>query len=570
MFGLTGTLGSKNAQELLENIYDVDCVMIPPFMVKRYRELSAVIVNNEQEWYDEIVESNMIHLQHQRAVLIITKYISEAEELNKRFREKLDSKKIRLYKTDGESDAVRNEVISGDLIIATNIAGRGTDIKTSNNVEAHGGLHVCIISLPSNERVEQQNVGRTSRTGNLGTSQFIIYHKYHSDIEFLKKYRDHLENQDLMRAEKEMRKTLIKDDVFESFCNLLKIVPQNITKNAVEDRFGIWLQIYGETSEDLKLDYKNFDEKIREDLAKGKVIQNPSYYVQIGNKCLEAENYDDAIRNYSNAIELDYEFSEIPHYNRAYARLMKHRMDTSNDEVLQAVEDLKVVRNKIANRKKELQVIQAAKESDENALSQQVTHKLILYSMHENTIEQAIGLDENEYNRILSEMQDQKTKLDAEFKDMSQVQDKVKSYQKTNSELTNQYDSGLKKLEDKKKNLIKNKKETTEINNEIENFQMRSEFMDYKKLLTDLDLFNSTKYQIESLESQIKTHKDYKNGVIMRARETKRDVKIELKTISKSLPDDQNVRLYKDEIIEFSANGFLGAFEINELPPIDW
>lgn len=127
--GLTGTLGSESAQKLLERTYGVDSVIIPPFMVKRFKELSAIIVKNKEDWYEEIVESNMIHLNNNRAVLIITKFISEANDLQelfaKKFKEnKINEKKIRIYKTSYESESVKDEVEAGDLIIATNIAGK--------------------------------------------------------------------------------------------------------------------------------------------------------------------------------------------------------------------------------------------------------------------------------------------------------------------------------------------------------------------------------------------------------------------------------------------------------------
>ena len=61
----------------------------------------------------------------------------------------------------------------GDIIIATNLAGRGTDIQT-DAIEATGGLHVILIYMPNNQRVEDQAFGRTARQGKRGTGQMIL------------------------------------------------------------------------------------------------------------------------------------------------------------------------------------------------------------------------------------------------------------------------------------------------------------------------------------------------------------------------------------------------------------
>lgn len=580
LFGLTGTLGSKYAQELLQRTYNVDSVIIPPFMVKRFKELSEIVVEDEEDWYDEIVESNMLHLENKRAVLIITKYISEADELNKRFtaeftKKGINPKKIRLYKTDHESDAVKDEVNSGDLIIATNIAGRGTDIKTSKNVEAHGGLHVCINSLPSNERVEQQNVGRTSRTGNLGTSQFIIQHNQNADIEFFKSYRDNLEIQDLMRAEEEMKKTRIKDEIFVKFCNLLKVVPRNTIRKAVEDRFGIFLQMHGESNDDIEKEFEEFEKSIREDLKNDCVVKNASYYVLIGNQHLDEEKYVEAISYYSRAIELEEEFSENAYYNRGYARLILYSKNASNNkpEIEKAIDDFKKALLRIKNREMELHLIQTAKEGDENILSEQVSHKTTLYGMQKSAIERAIGPDKKEFELSIENMYSGVKELEERKKDFSDVEIDFNNYKSSNLELVKKYEATLEKLRQKREKLLEKKEDLTKNDKKLEDLYQRQS-PEFQKLITSQQMLYDIEEQIKEMTDQIKenTENFTKNegGVIMQALNKNRDFKVELKTIEKSLPGEENVKYYKDEIKEFEENGFLGEFEVSELPPIDW
>lgn len=78
-----------------------------------------------------------------------------------------------MYTRQGErKEATQGEVQKRDVIIATNIAGRGTDLKVAEGVV--GGMHVMLTFLPSSIRVIEQNLGRTSRSGNFGTGQMIL------------------------------------------------------------------------------------------------------------------------------------------------------------------------------------------------------------------------------------------------------------------------------------------------------------------------------------------------------------------------------------------------------------
>ncbi|CAF0861926.1 unnamed protein product [Didymodactylos carnosus] len=85
----------------------------------------------------------------------------------------------------------------GDIILSTNLAGRGTDLDTSEKLEENGGLHVITAYLPTNIQIEMQAFGRTARKGNKGTGKYIIQNQYGLSIEKLKQIRNMLESERL-------------------------------------------------------------------------------------------------------------------------------------------------------------------------------------------------------------------------------------------------------------------------------------------------------------------------------------------------------------------------------------
>lgn len=185
IYGMTGTLGSNMEKALLSKIYKVDAAEIPTYKEKNFYELPGRIIE-DQQWLDITILSILQQIEEHRSVLVICETI-EAVRIIKKGLELFNSlekttvsgilknyiKKITIY-TDDDSQVTENKIGPGEIIIATNIAGRGTDLQTTPELEENGGLHVCVTFLPFNQRVEEQAFGRTSRQGKAGTAELVI------------------------------------------------------------------------------------------------------------------------------------------------------------------------------------------------------------------------------------------------------------------------------------------------------------------------------------------------------------------------------------------------------------
>uniref|UniRef100_A0A914VT58 Chloroplast protein-transporting ATPase n=1 Tax=Plectus sambesii TaxID=2011161 RepID=A0A914VT58_9BILA len=175
LYGLTGTLGSQSESDLLKNIYKVDFVTIPTARKKQFTEEKPKLCVTKNEWMKCIVdEARRFTKEEQRSVLIICETIKTVEELHAYFEEQKISN-VYAYKREHEEFGIaKNDLEGGAIIIATNLAGRGTDIKISSALRKAGGLHVCLTYLPTNKRVEEQAFGRAARSGHRGSGALII------------------------------------------------------------------------------------------------------------------------------------------------------------------------------------------------------------------------------------------------------------------------------------------------------------------------------------------------------------------------------------------------------------
>ncbi|ACP20925.1 hypothetical protein Aasi_1610 [Candidatus Amoebophilus asiaticus 5a2] len=253
IYGLTGTLGNVPTHQFLTEVYGVDKVIMPPYKYipvaanihSKYscKELPSIIVPNAQAWQEAIIRTTLSKARNHRAVLIICKYIDQVNKLAKQLSTYYDETKIFTY--TGQERFDKKSIEAGEIIIATNIAGRGTDITTTDAVERNGGLHVCITFLPDTYRVELQNAGRTARQGKQGTAQLVIQDSNNSSIEDLRSARDDKEGTAITRAKDDVHDMLLRDRLFNRFCALESELLPNVeycTKEAQLKKLWAYFQ----------------------------------------------------------------------------------------------------------------------------------------------------------------------------------------------------------------------------------------------------------------------------------------------------------------------------------------
>jgi preprotein translocase subunit SecA len=108
-------------------------------------------------------------------VLIGTRSVDKSEELSKRLKAAgIDHQVLNARQHDQEAKIVAQAGFHGRVTIATNMAGRGTDIKPADEVLLAGGLHVIGTERHEALRIDRQLIGRAGRQGDPGTAQFFI------------------------------------------------------------------------------------------------------------------------------------------------------------------------------------------------------------------------------------------------------------------------------------------------------------------------------------------------------------------------------------------------------------
>ena len=171
--GMTGT-ASTEAGEFWE-IYKLDVVEIPTNRPIERNDQEDLIYKTKREKYNAVIDEVTNLSNAGRPILIGTTSVEISELLGKMLSiRKINHNVLNAKLHKKEAEIVAEAGKPGQVTIATNMAGRGTDIKISNEVKNSGGLAIIGTERHDSRRVDRQLRGRSGRQGDPGSSQFYV------------------------------------------------------------------------------------------------------------------------------------------------------------------------------------------------------------------------------------------------------------------------------------------------------------------------------------------------------------------------------------------------------------
>jgi len=171
--GMTGTAQTEASE--FSQIYSLDVISIPTNIPVARKDLNDLIYKTEKEKFEAVINMIKELTKAGQPVLIGTASIDKSEVLH----EMLKKEKIAHTVLNAKNHAQEGEIIKsagakGAVTIATNMAGRGVDIKINDEVKDLGGLYIIGTERHENRRIDNQLRGRSGRQGDPGTTQFYL------------------------------------------------------------------------------------------------------------------------------------------------------------------------------------------------------------------------------------------------------------------------------------------------------------------------------------------------------------------------------------------------------------
>lgn len=348
IYGTTGTLGNDAEIEFLQNFYpNLSTFKMPTFNRKKLFEVEGSLKTSVEEWKREIIDVVKAQVspnsyRGRRAALVICETINTAKEIHEELKTIIPGEIILYCRSDKDNlRKINRNLLPGDVVVATNLAGRGTNIKVSTEVDSNGGLFVMLSFLSQNTRVELQAFGRTARKGKPGSAQVIMCTSHLqetfgtvSSLEEAKKTRDRLAADKINDVMQEVFEMKLREDLFSEYCETLQEIYRDTDEDekravvAIMNEFwGIWLQTKAEEIE--KLQRNELQRSLRDDLtlAKSRSQSHTSpcssiyHYIKFGNIALDEKQWVNSTRLFEKAMKQDENWAAIAFYNHAYCTI---------------------------------------------------------------------------------------------------------------------------------------------------------------------------------------------------------------------------------------------------------
>jgi preprotein translocase subunit SecA len=171
--GMTGTALTEAAE--FRHIYELETVVIPTNEPMIRKDLPDLIYKTEQVKFNNVVEDIVSRNTKGQPVLVGTISIEKSERLSSMLKRRgIQHQVLNARYHEKEAEIIAKAGQNNAVTIATNMAGRGTDIVLGEGVVELGGLHVLGTERHESRRIDNQLRGRSGRQGDIGSSQFYL------------------------------------------------------------------------------------------------------------------------------------------------------------------------------------------------------------------------------------------------------------------------------------------------------------------------------------------------------------------------------------------------------------
>ena len=171
--GMTGT--AKTEEREFRDIYGLDVIVIPTNRPMIRTDNSDIVYKTEDAKFNAIIDEIIAEHQKGRPVLVGTRSIEKSELLAAKLRRRgVECSVLNAKYHEQEAQIIKDAGQYGTVTIATNMAGRGVDIKLGDGIADMGGLHIIGTERHESRRIDNQLRGRSGRQGDPGSTRFYV------------------------------------------------------------------------------------------------------------------------------------------------------------------------------------------------------------------------------------------------------------------------------------------------------------------------------------------------------------------------------------------------------------